>query len=198
MVICMGVKVVGLVLLLIEKNVFCVICLFYKYKDSCEYFEMCIYKWFIDIFELILKIVDLLMCFDLLVGVDIEIKFLWGWVLWLMNVLLRVCWVLSLVWFSCGMSIIGLFLWLLFKLDCVLLFRCVCLRLMVILLFSLVMGLLRWRMLLSWRLVILRRLVWFFDVILLSCVLLMFLNIFWVRRLLLMCFLGLILWCYWY
>jgi len=75
MVMCVGVMVVGLVLLLMEKNVYCVICLLYKYKDSCEYFEMCMYKCFIDIIDFMFKVVDLFMCFDLLVDVNIEIKF---------------------------------------------------------------------------------------------------------------------------
>lgn len=69
-----GVIVVGLVLFLIEKNVFVVICFFYKYKDFCEYFEMCIYKCFIDIVDLILKVVDFFMYIDLFVDVNIEIK----------------------------------------------------------------------------------------------------------------------------
>lgn len=74
-VICVGVIVVGFVFFLIEKNVVCVIWLLYKYKDSCEYFEMCIYKCLIDIVDLMFKVVDLLMCFDLFVDVNIEIKF---------------------------------------------------------------------------------------------------------------------------
>lgn len=36
---------------------------------------MCIYKCLIDIIDLIFKMVDVLMKFDLLSGVDIEIKF---------------------------------------------------------------------------------------------------------------------------
>lgn len=78
MVWCIGVDVSGFVLFFICICCFIVLCSFFKYKDSCEYFEICIYNCLVDIMNFIKKIIDFLMIFDLFIGVDIEIKIVGG------------------------------------------------------------------------------------------------------------------------
>jgi len=50
--------IIGLVFLLMEWNIYCVICSLFKDKDFCEYFEVCMYKWLIDIYSFMLKMID--------------------------------------------------------------------------------------------------------------------------------------------
>ena len=69
-----GATVSGPVPLPTEKNVYCVIRGPFKDKDSREHFEIRTHKRLIDIHQPTPKMVDLCMWFDLLVGVDIEIK----------------------------------------------------------------------------------------------------------------------------
>lgn len=67
--------VIGLIFLFIKCKIYCVLCFFYVDKDFCEYFEICIYCWIIDIYSLLVKIIDVLVKFDFFSGVDIEVKF---------------------------------------------------------------------------------------------------------------------------
>ena len=69
-----GATVVGPVPLPTEKNVYCVIRLPHKYKDSREHFEMRTHKRLIDIIDPTPKAVDSLMRLDLPADVNIEIK----------------------------------------------------------------------------------------------------------------------------
>lgn len=71
---CIGVQVCGLILLLNKIEKFIVLCGLYIDKKLCDQWEICMYKCLFDIVDLIFQIVDVLMKFDFVVGVDVEIK----------------------------------------------------------------------------------------------------------------------------
>lgn len=70
----MGVQVQGLIFLLMCKEWFIVLIFLYVNKDVCDQYEICIYKWLVDIVEFMDKIVDVFMKLDLVVGVDVQIS----------------------------------------------------------------------------------------------------------------------------
>lgn len=69
-----GAKVAGPIPLPTEKQVYTILRVVHKYKDSREQFEMRTHKRLIDIVEPTPQTVDSLMRLDLPSGVDIEIK----------------------------------------------------------------------------------------------------------------------------